>query len=51
MATERYTEPDEKEVCELLQQWLSEDLENRCLHGHPVVWHYVVDDDQEMEEN
>lgn len=49
LASERCTEPDGKEVCELLHQWLEDDLENSCLHGHPVVWHHVVDNNEENE--
>ncbi|XP_057375180.1 PMS1 protein homolog 1-like isoform X2 [Daphnia carinata] len=42
LAVERCTEPDEGEVRELLEQWLSMEPENVCLHGEPVIWNYPI---------
>lgn len=42
LAAERSIEPDPTEVCELLDEWLSTDPENVCLHGEPVVWSHVL---------
>lgn len=50
MAKDRCDDPDEEEVSELLEQWLSTYPDNRCLHGEPVVWNYAIGVDGESEE-
>jgi hypothetical protein len=42
LADGRCTEPETNEVCELLEQWLSTDPENVCLHGEPVFWSHSI---------
>ncbi|KAI9553876.1 putative MLH2 [Daphnia sinensis] len=42
LAAERCTEPEEGEVRELLEQWLSTESENVCLHGEPIIWNYSL---------
>ncbi|XP_046453620.1 PMS1 protein homolog 1-like isoform X3 [Daphnia pulex] len=42
LAAGRCTEPETNEVCELLEQWLSTDPENVCLHGEPVFWSHSI---------
>lgn len=38
-------------MCQLLQQWCDSYQENVCLHGEPVVWHYVLQDEDEDEDD
>lgn len=52
LAKDRCIDPEEDELCELLDQWLSTDPEdNCCLHGEPVVWSYLVSQEAQGEED
>ena len=51
LAAGRCTEPETTEVCQLLEQWLSTDPENVCLHGEPVFWSHSIDASPADKEN